>query len=51
MQARFYDPQVGRFLSTDPQQFDGADPFTFNRYSYDANLLGSPMQWSGSGGA
>ena len=37
MQARFYDPQVGRFLSTDPRHFDGASPFTFNRYAYANN--------------
>jgi RHS repeat-associated protein len=37
MQARFYDAQVGRFLSTDPKDFDGASPFTFNRYAYANN--------------
>ena len=37
MQARFYDPQVGRFLSTDPVHFSGQDPFTFNRYAYANN--------------
>jgi len=34
MQARFYDPLVGRFLSTDPIHFTDDNPFTFNRYSY-----------------
>jgi RHS repeat-associated protein len=37
MQARFYDPQVGRFLSTDPMPFDQKDPFTFARYTYANN--------------
>ncbi len=34
--ARFYDAQVGRFLSVDPVAFTG-DPFTFNRYAYANN--------------
>jgi RHS repeat-associated protein len=37
MQARFYDPQVGRFLSTDPVHFSDQSPFTFNRYAYANN--------------
>jgi RHS repeat-associated protein len=37
MQARFYDAAVGRFLSTDPIEFDGRDPATFNRYAYANN--------------
>ncbi len=37
MQARFYDPLVGRFLSTDPVHFKDDNPFTFNRYAYANN--------------
>ncbi len=37
MQARFYDPLVGRFLSTDPVYFSDKNPFTFNRYAYANN--------------
>ncbi|MGQ0586723.1 MAG: RHS repeat-associated core domain-containing protein, partial [Gammaproteobacteria bacterium] len=37
MQARFYDPLVGRFLSTDPIYFSDNNPFTFNRYAYANN--------------
>ncbi|MGQ0429579.1 MAG: RHS repeat domain-containing protein [Gammaproteobacteria bacterium] len=37
MQARFYDPLVGRFLSTDPIHFQDSNPFTFNRYAYANN--------------
>jgi len=37
MQARFYDPLVGRFLSTDPVGFDASNPYGFNRYSYANN--------------
>lgn len=37
MQARFYDPMVGRFLSMDPIGFQDGSPFTFNRYSYANN--------------
>ena len=36
-QARFYDPLVGRFLSTDPVHFVDDNPFSFNRYSYANN--------------
>ncbi len=34
MQARLYDPLIGRFLSTDPNQFNASSPFSFNRYAY-----------------
>lgn len=39
MQARYYDPNIGRFLSVDPMDFVGSgnDPRYFNRYSYTAN--------------
>ena len=37
MQARFYDPLVGRFLSTDPVGFDASNPYGFNRYAYANN--------------
>ncbi|TPG03898.1 RHS repeat-associated core domain-containing protein [Rhodanobacter glycinis] len=34
MQARYYDPEVGRFLSVDPVEVKAGDGFTFNRYIY-----------------
>lgn len=38
MQARYYDPNIGRFLSVDPVGFmDTGLPSYFNRYSYTAN--------------
>ncbi len=38
MQARYYDPIIGRFLSVDPVTFmDTGDPRYFNRYAYVAN--------------
>jgi len=33
MQARYYDPVIGRFYSNDPVGFTG-NPHSFNRYSY-----------------
>ena len=38
MQARYYDPNVGRFLSIDPVTFlDTGNPNFFNRYTYAFN--------------
>ena len=38
MQARYYDPVVGRFLSVDPVTFmDTGDAGYFNRYAYTMN--------------
>jgi len=37
MQARFYDPAIGRFLSNDPVGFAQGGPAYFNRYAYVAN--------------
>jgi uncharacterized protein RhaS with RHS repeats len=36
MQARYYDPVIGRFYSNDPVGYTG-EVDTFNRYSYVAN--------------
>jgi RHS repeat-associated protein len=37
MQARYYDPVVGRFLGTDPTGPSAGDAFAFNRYVYGSN--------------
>ena len=37
MQARYYDPLIGRFLSNDPVGFAEGGPTYFNRYAYTAN--------------
>ena len=38
MQARYYDPVIGRFLGEDPVTFmDTGDPVHFNRYAYANN--------------
>ena len=37
MQARYYDPVVGRFISTDPVGPSAGDPFNFNRFAYANN--------------
>lgn len=34
MQARYYDPQVGRMLSPDPHGITAANIRTFNRFAY-----------------
>jgi RHS repeat-associated protein len=35
--ARYYDPEIGRFLSIDPAGVDPAKPLSFNRYAYANN--------------
>jgi RHS repeat-associated protein len=37
MGARYYDPMIGRFISTDPKQFDEKNAQLFNRYAYANN--------------
>lgn len=37
MQARYYDPVIGRFMAVDPVQFDGGNPRHFGRYTYTLN--------------
>jgi RHS repeat-associated protein len=37
MQARYYDPSVGRFLSVDPVTPAAGNAFNFNRYAYVSN--------------
>lgn len=37
MQARYYDPEVGRFLSPDPASGDSGSVFGFNRFGYANN--------------
>lgn len=37
MQARYYDPTIGRFLSVDPSGGDPGDLFVSGRYSYASN--------------
>ena len=37
MNARYYDPVIGRFISYDPASIDPNSPLTFNRYAYAAN--------------
>ncbi|WP_419571142.1 RHS repeat-associated core domain-containing protein [Rheinheimera sp.] len=37
MQARYYDPVIGRFYSNDPVGFNASNPMLFNRYAYANN--------------
>ena len=37
MQARFYSPVLGRFVTADPAAFDPVRPDAFNRYAYARN--------------
>ena len=37
MQARYYEPATGRFLSIDPIGLSASNSFTFNRYAYADN--------------
>ena len=37
MQARFYDPLLGRFMGVDPIGVDTNNPHSFNRYAYANN--------------
>lgn len=37
MQARYYDPIIGRFYSNDPVGFTASNPMMFNRYVYANN--------------
>lgn len=39
MQARYYDPVIGRIYSNDPIGFLEKDISTFNRYSYVGNII------------
>jgi len=43
MQARYYDPAVGRFLSVDPVGPKAGDGFVFDRYDYANN---NPMRYT-----
>jgi RHS repeat-associated protein len=47
MQARFYDPQVGRFLSPDPLRPSSGNLFDANRFAYVNN---NPIRYSDPSG-
>lgn len=47
MQQRYYDPVVGRFMSTDPVLTDANSGASFNRYAYAAN---NPFKYIDSDG-
>jgi len=48
LRARWYDPQIGRFISADPFEGRQRDPRSFNRYSY---AHGDPVQHTDPTGA
>lgn len=49
MKSRFYNPKLGRFVTSDPEVFNSDNlAFSFNRYSY-AN--GNPLKYSDPTGA
>ena len=37
MGARYYDPEIGRFMGMDPAGVQAANPMSFNRYAYANN--------------
>ncbi len=43
MNARIYDPYLGRFMSADPVLPDAGDLQAFNRYAY---VLGNPLKYT-----
>ncbi len=47
MNARLYDPSIGRFLSPDPYIQDGETTQNFNRYSY---CLNNPLKYKDENG-
>ena len=48
VRARYYDPQLGRFLSVDARWADWSDPLSLNRYAYVRN---SPTRYIDPSGA
>jgi RHS repeat-associated protein len=45
--ARYYDPQIGRFISADTVVPDPSDPQNLNRYSY---VLNNPLKYTDPSG-